>query len=93
MNLIACGKWGIQTPDTHKEYTGFRVQRIRSLCQLSFCDYKINQISSKEEDKTAFFYNQTRTFYTYNHNTTNQLHFSETNIDINTDIVDIILVY
>lgn len=32
---ILGGKWGIQTPDTRKGYTGFRVQRIRSLCQLS----------------------------------------------------------
>ncbi len=30
-----CGRWGIQTPDTLKGYTGFRVQRDRSLCQPS----------------------------------------------------------
>lgn len=33
---FVCGRWGIQTPDTKKRYTGFRVQRIRSLCQSSF---------------------------------------------------------
>ena len=37
-----CGRRGIQTPDTRKGYTGFRVQRIRSLCHSSFSWCKSN---------------------------------------------------
>ena len=51
------GRWGIQTPDTRKGYTGFRVQRDRSLCQPSFlvCGCKITNIFWLRQILREFF--------------------------------------
>ena len=51
----SCGEWGIQTPDTHIGYTGFRVQRIRSLCQLSKTIVKLHFLSESPDSTILFF--------------------------------------
>ena len=45
LSLCFCGRSGIQTPDTLKGYTGFRVQRDRSLCQPSNMYYIVADLA------------------------------------------------
>ena len=47
------GEWGIQTPDTRKGYTGFRVQRDRSLCQLSI-GFRLQRYEEKMKQPKLF---------------------------------------